>query len=122
MVGGLCERCYAQGMYVPGVIVHHKIHLTPENVSNPLIALDPNNLELLCRDCHAAEHEVQLGRPKGVSGIKGRYYIDEDGKCVVDSSPLTQNKHNSDYRFVPCDGRTLGESNNWDDLAENEQR
>lgn len=52
---GLCVRCGA-----PGEIVHHKIHLTPKNINNPSIALNEDNLELLCRNCHAIEHEGAL--------------------------------------------------------------
>ena len=40
---GLCVRCGALGE-----IVHHKEHLTPQNISNPEIALGEGNLELLC--------------------------------------------------------------------------
>lgn len=61
-VGGLCERCLAAGRYVPGEIVHHKIHLTPQNVGVPEIAMDWNNLELLCRNCHAEEHGKRTKR------------------------------------------------------------
>ena len=55
-VGGLCERCLKQGRYTPGVIVHHKVHITPENIDDPNVTLDWRNLELVCRDCHAVEH------------------------------------------------------------------
>lgn len=61
-VGGLCERCLAKGLYVPGEIVHHKIHLTPQNVKQPDVSMNWSNLELLCRDCHAAEHKKQTKR------------------------------------------------------------
>lgn len=52
---GLCVRCGR-----PGEIVHHKTHLTPENISDPEIALGEDNLELLCRDCHGVEHTATL--------------------------------------------------------------
>ena len=52
---GLCVRCGD-----PGEIVHHKIYLTPENIDNPAISLNPDNLETLCRTCHALEHEGML--------------------------------------------------------------
>lgn len=55
-VGGLCERCLARGLIVPGVDVHHKIRLTEENLKDPSIALNFDNLELLCRQCHMDEH------------------------------------------------------------------
>ena len=54
---GICERC--KGLYGPGAIVHHKIHLTPYNITNPAISLGEDNLELLCRECHALEHEAE---------------------------------------------------------------
>ena len=61
-VGGLCERCLAKGLYIPGEIVHHKVHITPQNIRDPGITMSWNNLELLCRDCHAAEHKKQTKR------------------------------------------------------------
>jgi len=54
--GGLCERCWAKGLIVPGEEVHHKIRLTPENINDPSIALNHDNLELLCKNCHLEEH------------------------------------------------------------------
>ena len=30
--GGLCESCFADGIITPGVIVHHKVHITPANI------------------------------------------------------------------------------------------
>lgn len=72
-VGGLCEHCLAKGQYVPGEIVHHKIHITPQNISRPEIVLDWNNLELLCRECHAEMH----GRKKK------RFKVDEMGRVMA---------------------------------------
>ena len=69
-VGWLCEDCLSLGVYNPGKIVHHIIHLTPENISNPSITLDWNNLRLVCRDCHAREHKTAITK---------RYYFDEHG-------------------------------------------
>lgn len=68
-VGGLCERCLACGLIRPGRFVHHKIHLTDDNVDDPAVALAFENLELLCTDCHAAEHDSH------------RYVIDASGCC-----------------------------------------
>ena len=67
---GLCERCLARGLIRAGKIVHHKTYLTPENISIPGIALNHDNLELLCQDCHNAEHHGQQGT---------RYRIDAAG-------------------------------------------
>ena len=72
-VGGLCEQCLKAGLYNPGVIVHHKIHITPANIQIPEITMNFDNLELLCRDCHAAMHS---------SNVK-RYIVDENGNVTV---------------------------------------
>lgn len=48
---GRCERCGKIGEEV-----HHKIPLKVDNVSDALISLNQENLELLCRECHNNEH------------------------------------------------------------------
>ena len=55
--GGLCERCLARGLVVPGAHVHHKVRLTPENLTDPGVTLNWANLELLCEACHQQEHQ-----------------------------------------------------------------
>lgn len=55
-VNGLCERCLSKGKYVLGDEVHHKIHLSPNNINNPDITLNWDNLELLCMSCHSIHH------------------------------------------------------------------
>lgn len=89
-VGGLCERCLAKGLYNPGVIVHHKIHLTPDNITNPEIALSYNNLELLCMDCHNKEHTDD--RLHYQRKNKKRFVVDNFGKIIpLPDSPYPQN-------------------------------
>lgn len=55
---GLCEECMKHGLYTPADTVHHIIHLTPENINDPSITLNPDNLRAVCRDCHAALHST----------------------------------------------------------------
>lgn len=71
--GGLCERCIERGVYKPGEIVHHKVYLTPDNINDPAVTLNWDNLELVCRDCHAQEH----------IGIVKRYKVDEYGHVIA---------------------------------------
>lgn len=52
----LCEIHKAAGDIVPGEIVHHKTELTPENINDASVTLNFDNLQLVCRDCHAAIH------------------------------------------------------------------
>ena len=56
----LCERCLKRGIIEPGskarpLEVHHKVQLTAENVTDPKVALNWSNLELLCKTCHDEE-------------------------------------------------------------------
>jgi len=82
--GGLCERCLANGIISAGVIVHHKKYITPENISNPMITTDFNNLELLCIDCHNNEHH----HGKKSKRFQKRFLVDENGGVSpIDSLP-----------------------------------
>lgn len=74
-VGFLCENCLRRGIYKPGDIVHHRIEIDPVTISNPEVALNWNNLELLCRECHAEAHD---SRKKD-----RRYIIGADGKIIL---------------------------------------
>lgn len=49
--GGLCEECGSVGEEV-----HHKIRLTPENVTDINVSINQENLMLLCKECHNKEH------------------------------------------------------------------
>ena len=59
---GLCVRCHGIGK-----IAHHKVWLTPKNINDTSITLNPDLLELLCESCHALEHE---GRPATGDGLR----------------------------------------------------
>ena len=74
----LCERCLAKGLYEPARYVHHKIHLTEENLGDPEIMYGFDNLEALCAACHNDEH----GRTK-----KTRRWEFIDGELVTKSDP-----------------------------------
>lgn len=68
--GGRCEKCGAVGTEV-----HHIIHLTSENVVDPEISLNQENLMLLCNECHNKVHGRFEGNKKGV-------YFDDLGNFV----------------------------------------
>lgn len=76
-VGGLCECCLAQGRYTPAEIVHHKIELTPENINAPKVTLNWDNLEAVCRECHAMRHGAR----------QRRYKLDELGRATARDLP-----------------------------------
>ena len=89
MRGHLCENCLRQGIYKPGVIVHHIEELTPKNIENPEVTLGWDNLELLCRECHKDIHGIG-GRWDAVNARRRedrdnrrRYAIGPDGKVTA---------------------------------------
>ena len=49
--GGMCETCHEE----VGVIVHHKEWITPDNINDPDITLNHDNLKLDCWVCHNKE-------------------------------------------------------------------
>ena len=67
----ICERCGG-----PASIAHHKKHLNAANFKNPEIALNPENLEALCIDCHNREHFSSGG------AIARGFAFDENGDLV----------------------------------------
>lgn len=78
----ICERCGQ-----PAEIAHHRIHLTAENVLDPKISLNPENLEALCQNCHNMEH---FGR--GGATAAGLFFT-ENG----DIAPADYRKEVSDH-------------------------
>lgn len=86
--GKLCERCLARGIINAGtkenpLQVHHKIPITPDNIDDPAITLNWDNLETLCQQCHAAEHIDSLRQREHHS--KRRWKIGENGEVLIRS-------------------------------------
>ncbi len=73
----LCERCIAKGEVIAATQVHHKIRLTPQNINDPSISLNHDNLEALCDACHASETFKHDQKSKSVAN---RYLIDAQGR------------------------------------------
>ena len=67
--GNLCERCLKRGIINAGskeqpLEVHHKEPITDENINNPNITLNWDNMELLCKQCHDEERKTKAKRWK----------------------------------------------------------
>ena len=76
--GGLCERCLKRGIINPGtkeqpLEAHHKIPLNDDNIDDPSITLNWENMELLCKKCHDEEREKKAKR----------WRVMPDGRVVV---------------------------------------
>ncbi|MBD5086685.1 MAG: hypothetical protein HDT32_04975 [Clostridiales bacterium] len=87
--GGVCARC--GGIFdISGLRPHHKIELTLDNVDDPKIALNQDNIEVLCHDCHNATHR----RFGSVVGTKRVYLVHgspSSGKTTYVESVATRN-------------------------------
>ena len=71
--GRLCVDCLKEQRITPAELVHHIIELTPDNVSDPQVALWPDNLVSLCRKCHAKRHGAR----------QRRYEVDDFGRVKI---------------------------------------
>jgi 5-methylcytosine-specific restriction endonuclease McrA len=77
-VGWLCERCLQRGIIASADIVHHRVPLTEETVSDLNLSLNWDNLQALCRKCHGEVHaEIDRARKRR------RYTIDENGRVEL---------------------------------------
>lgn len=80
-----CVKCNR-----PALEVHHIEHLTPDNIWNPWIALNPDNLASLCKDCHFAEHKADKAAGKKAydksknGDCREGFHFDADGMLVPD--------------------------------------
>ena len=73
-----CAYCYGRASEV-----HHVIELTPENINDISIALNPDNLISVCHDCHA---KITLGG----GDIREGYVFDDNGNVVPAHTPPLQ--------------------------------
>lgn len=54
--GNKCNHCKEIIPRSKDLIGHHKVELTPENVNDSMISLNPDLIEIVCFDCHNKIH------------------------------------------------------------------
>ena len=69
----LCVDCLKKGRYTPAEEVHHVVELTPINITDASVSLNPDNLVCLCRECHRTRHGAH----------DRRYTVDEFGRVTI---------------------------------------
>ena len=116
---GICARCGKDfSSDTSQLIAHHKEHLTDETLKDPEVAVNPDNVEIVCAKCHAHYHpEKGFTKRKQVFIVYGppmsgkTTYVRENmdpGDLVVDLDALTSavtlsplyEKHDSIKRTV----------------------
>ena len=71
----LCAHCGKPIVNKYDLVVHHKQHLTETNVSDALIALNPDNVECVHFKCHNAIHERWQGGNGGWQPKPRKVYL-----------------------------------------------
>lgn len=66
-----CRDCYGRALEV-----HHVIELTPSNISDASIALNPDNLVSLCHNCHTKITKGDTG------DTRDGYIFDDEGNVI----------------------------------------
>ena len=69
----LCQDCLKLGRITAAEEVHHIQPLTPDNINDPDISLNLDNLVSVCRECHQARHGAR----------QRRYIVDELGRVTL---------------------------------------
>ncbi len=88
--GTICPVCHKDYMAdTSKLIAHHIKELTPETVNDASVALNPDNVELLCFDCHNKAHK-RFG--KGQHHV----YIVYGAPCSGKSTLVHQMMHRGD--------------------------
>lgn len=93
-----CGRSFAAA--TERVIAHHIIELTDETLNDPMVALNQDNIELLCWACHNHTHGYSFGRHQVFivwgSPLAGKStYVSEQaapGDLIVDMDSLWTNE------------------------------
>lgn len=68
--GGVCANC-GDIFDIDELRPHHKIELTLDNIDDPKITLNPENIEVLCHACHNLKHR----RFCNAIGVKHVYLV-----------------------------------------------
>lgn len=87
--GGVCAKC--GGVFdISELRPHHKVELTLDNIDDVNVTLNPDNIEVLCHDCHNAAHK-RFGYAVGAKRVYLVYGSPCAGKTMYVNSIATRN-------------------------------
>ena len=87
--GGVCAKC--GGVFdISELRPHHKVELTLDNIDDVNVTLNPDNIEVLCHDCHNAAHK-RFGYAVGAKRVYLVYGSPCAGKTAYVNSVATRN-------------------------------
>ena len=72
----VCEMCAAEGRVTPTEEVHHikPVESGRDEAEMRRLAYDYDNLQSLCKACHAAVHKREKPIPEGARGFAERFF------------------------------------------------
>lgn len=77
----LCVKCGH-----PAEEVHHIKHLSPSNIDDQSVSLNPDNLMSLCKDCHFETHKEDktrgIRKANNIIDCNEEYEFDANGMLV----------------------------------------
>lgn len=87
--GGVCAKC--GGVFdISELRPHHKVELTLDNIDDVNVTLNPDNIEVLCHDCHNAAHK-RFGYAVGAKHVYLVYGSPCAGKTTYVNNVATRN-------------------------------
>lgn len=87
--GGVCAKC--GGVFdISELRPHHKVELTLDNIDDVNVTLNPDNIEVLCHDCHNAVHK-RFGYAVGAKHVYLVHGSPCAGKTTYVNSVATRN-------------------------------
>lgn len=105
-----CEKCNGHFIDTSNLIGHHKEELNENNINNPDVTLNEDNIEIICFDCHNKEHRRFGYNKKKVYVVYGpplsdaKRYVEEVslyGDLIVDVDRLYEAISNQPLYIKP---------------------
>ena len=89
---GICDRCGKDfSDDTSKLVAHHKEHLTDETLKDPNVAVNPDNVEILCAHCHALQHSE-----RGFIKPRKQVFIVYGAPCSGKTTYVRQNMEQGD--------------------------
>ena len=89
---GVCDRCGKDfSDDTSRLVAHHKKHLTDETLKDPNVAVNPDNVEILCAHCHALQHSE-----RGFIKPRKQVFIVYGAPCSGKTTYVRQNMERGD--------------------------
>ena len=87
--GMICQHCGQLIAQLYDLTIHHIVELTPENVNDVMISLNPDNVLIVHHDCHNQIHK-RFGYGRGTKQVYLVYGAPLSGKTTLVRQQMTR--------------------------------